>query len=543
MALPGQFQTARMTGITPGKDIPTHIGALEGVICDAFGFTIDTNITASPTSSDNAGVLTKALLRQKAAAPVGIRILNSTASGEVRIVNNAGNLDFDYNSGTEGSPSWVNKFRMAIATGAINAGALVVTGATIGSLSGVLKATAGVVAGSATTTDLTEGTNLYYTQGRFDSAFAAKTTANLTENTNLYYTNARARAAISNTATGLTYTSGTGVLSLTSGYVIPETTHFQSVGISDSPSFTFATVGSLSIAAGKMTVDTNGNPTKINNVTICFPSSQGAAGSILGNDGSGYLSWGSPTLMAGATPGFYSNLKVFNNTGTPFTKIDITADFITVTTGAAFQLLSSVNLTVNTGTTGANGLDTGTLAATTWYYFYVIAKADGTKAGLCSLSASSPTMPSGYTYKKLVSAVKTDGSTHFFIFDQSNNDIRYRGTDSLSVLSLGGATTYTSIDLSGYVPPNIVNFVLFNGIFDILGDATGSTGSGWLSVDGANATSWLTSYSVNSIYNYVSGEVNSPINTSQTIYYKVSSGAHITSANLSLYVLGFRIKF
>ena len=38
------------------------------------------------------------------------------------------------------------------------------------------------------------------------------------------YTDALARAAISNTATGLTYTAATGVLSLTSGYVIPTTT-------------------------------------------------------------------------------------------------------------------------------------------------------------------------------------------------------------------------------------------------------------------------------------------------------------------------------
>ena len=42
-----------------------------------------------------------------------------------------------------------------------------------------------------TTTDLTEGTNLYYTQSRFDSALAAKSTTDLTEGTNLYYTDAR----------------------------------------------------------------------------------------------------------------------------------------------------------------------------------------------------------------------------------------------------------------------------------------------------------------------------------------------------------------
>jgi hypothetical protein len=49
------------------------------------------------------------------------------------------------------------------------------------------------------------------------------TTDLVTEATNLYFTNARARSAISATVTGLTYTPVTGVLSLTSGYVIPTT--------------------------------------------------------------------------------------------------------------------------------------------------------------------------------------------------------------------------------------------------------------------------------------------------------------------------------
>ena len=44
------------------------------------------------------------------------------------------------------------------------------------------------------TTWITEGTNLYYTQGRFDSAFASKSTTNLAEGTNLYFTTARGDA-------------------------------------------------------------------------------------------------------------------------------------------------------------------------------------------------------------------------------------------------------------------------------------------------------------------------------------------------------------
>ena len=77
--------------------------------------------------------------------------------------------------------------------------------------------------GTKTTTDLAEGTNLYYTQARFNTAFDAKTTTDLDEGTNLYYTDARARAAISENAVGLDYSNTSGVLSLTSGYAIPTT--------------------------------------------------------------------------------------------------------------------------------------------------------------------------------------------------------------------------------------------------------------------------------------------------------------------------------
>jgi len=75
--------------------------------------------------------------------------------------------------------------------------------------------------GDYTTSIVAEGTNLYYTQARFNTAFGNKTTTDLTEGTNLYYTDARSRAAISENITGMEYSSASGIFSLTSGYVIP----------------------------------------------------------------------------------------------------------------------------------------------------------------------------------------------------------------------------------------------------------------------------------------------------------------------------------
>ena len=69
------------------------------------------------------------------------------------------------------------------------------------------------------TTNLAEGTNLYFTEARgnanFATNFATKTTTNLPEGSNLYFTNARARTALSVTAgTGLSYDNTTGIFNL-----------------------------------------------------------------------------------------------------------------------------------------------------------------------------------------------------------------------------------------------------------------------------------------------------------------------------------------
>jgi hypothetical protein len=70
------------------------------------------------------------------------------------------------------------------------------------------------------TDDLAEGSNLYYTQARFDSAFAAKDTSDLAEDPSatvtsgtMYFTQSRARNTLSG-GTGVTYTAATGVIAI-----------------------------------------------------------------------------------------------------------------------------------------------------------------------------------------------------------------------------------------------------------------------------------------------------------------------------------------
>ena len=92
----------------------------------------------------------------------------------------------------------------------------------------------------ATTTDaLPEGTtNLYYTKTRVDSDFdlriSTKTTGDLTEGSNLYYTDGRARAAVSVTDAGgdgsLAYNNSTGVFTYTGPSAAEVRAHLSATG-------------------------------------------------------------------------------------------------------------------------------------------------------------------------------------------------------------------------------------------------------------------------------------------------------------------------
>ena len=74
--------------------------------------------------------------------------------------------------------------------------------------------------------------------------------------------------------------------------------------------------------------------------------------------------------------------------------------------------------------------------------------------GLLSLSSTAPTMPTGYTQKRLVGAGQTFSSTEFANFNVVGNssDKEFYYEYQKSVLSGGSATSFTEVDCSGYVP-------------------------------------------------------------------------------------------
>ncbi len=112
-------------------------------------------------------------------------------------------------------------------------------------------------------------------------------------------------------------------------------------------------------------------------------------------------------------------------------------------------------LLVNSLVNGVNGLDTGTIAASTQYAVYLIGDSrnyNNTAAVLSLTSNIAPILPSGYDSYRLVGFWATDGSSNFVYATNKPQNIgglqTYFHSPAISVLSGGNATSFTAIDLT-----------------------------------------------------------------------------------------------
>lgn len=159
-----------------------------------------------------------------------------------------------------------------------------------------------------------------------------------------------------------------------------------------------------------------------------------------------------------APPAAFKNLSIKVATNTTVT---VAADYVVTTDGTAFQT-TAVSSTINMATTGADALDTGTIASATWYAIWVVAKSDGTTKCVASTSSSAPTMPSGYTYKARIGWVRTaSGSAQLIGTWQFGRKVRYvvglaQCTALPQMISASSGSisvpTWTSVAVASYVP-------------------------------------------------------------------------------------------
>ena len=71
---------------------------------------------------------------------------------------------------------------------------------------------------------------------------------------------------------------------------------------------------------------------------------------------------------------------------------------------------------------GAGGLFSGSVAADTWYHFFLIGKTDGTIDAGFDTSVTAANIPSGYTLYRRIGSVLTDGSANILAFRQQGDE-------------------------------------------------------------------------------------------------------------------------
>jgi hypothetical protein len=184
---------------------------------------------------------------------------------------------------------------------------------------------------------------------------------------------------------------------------------------------------------------------------------------------------------------------------------------------------------------GNGALDTGAIAINTWYHVYLIKRPDtGVVDVLISLSATAPTLPSGYTLFRRIGAMRTDPSLHWTSFTQFGDEFLW-ATAVADVPNTAIGSVPTSYYLS--VPPGVNVNALIQVYY------TNSTGAFTVLIyaldRGAQATTvpspnWTFSNPSTSVY------TGAPINVRTNMSSQIGAIAAISAGNaLYIYTYGW----
>lgn len=241
------------------------------------------------------------------------------------------------------------------------------------------------------------------------------------------------------------------------------------------------------------------------------------------------------TGVVGATRNAAMSIATASTTAT------FTADEVIVgaALGGAQYRIGSFSKTINLATTGAGGMDTGTVPTSGFVSIYAIYNPTTGASALLAVNSTSgvspevyggTNMPSGYSASALVSIWQIT-SSQFSIGVQKD---RHVATPSNQVFSATSSipTTPTALSLSSYIPPNAKIVDLFQRFVSTSADlqqmAITST-SGYIGLFGAifNATAVGQQYGA-------TGSLN--LSVTQTLYYYQTGSVSTTR---QLYTAGY----
>ena len=295
--------------------------------------------------------------------------------------------------------------------------------------------------------------------------------------------------------------------------------------------------GNLYVAGNIITTGTSGNISNVNtlstvNVTasgninasavgsIYIPG--GTSGQVLTTAGNGSLSWAAPVASTA-----YDLVGSSINTTMSVTSASATATFTAdqIVVGAALTgtsyRLGSYSQSLNLGTTGAGGMDTGTATANSFVSIYAIynptTPATSIMATLASTSTSTvysgSNLPSGYTASALIGIYPTASAGQLAVGYLRNRTV-YVPAINVITASSTSQPSFTSVSLSSAVPPGATtwaghgNITVSTSATATIGVAGSSTGIGSQIMIQAGATGTAIVFD------------GIPLITSQTSYYE-----------------------
>lgn len=176
------------------------------------------------------------------------------------------------------------------------------------------------------------------------------------------------------------------------------------------------------------------------------------------------------TSLAGVSP-LRKRVIIANSFSTPATVIDFSDGVWDFDDGSgsavALAYAKDVSLAWAPGTAG--GLDTGAVSTNTWYYCYAIYNpADDLSDYLFTASFGSPVLPSGYTKKRYVGAIRT-GATTILPFEQTDKYFYWKSeiqSYNSSIITLSAVTIVVN------TPDLISTLALLNAHHELTSSAT-----------------------------------------------------------------------
>lgn len=148
--------------------------------------------------------------------------------------------------------------------------------------------------------------------------------------------------------------------------------------------------------------------------------------------------------------------------------MSISAGRATDSTGLQSMALTAIAKTTSAWAVGTatGGLDTGSIANSTWYHFYVIRRPDtGVVDVVFSTNATTPTLPTNYTQYRRIGSGRTNGSAQWVRFSQNGDRFTwYESVYDVGASSSGSGTVARTLTVPlGLAVDAFGSAVLING--------------------------------------------------------------------------------